>query len=290
MHKSEWCVIGESVRGASHIRNDLPNQDDIKWHPGFGSGLPVILAVSDGHGSQKCFRSNKGAGFAVETAVKTIKDFVESQTDMNNFTITKSIAEEQLPKQIVRKWIAAVKSDIEKNPFSDKESEILKGKDTLAYGATLLAVLVTSSFIIYLQLGDGDVLTVWENVERPVPEDDRLFGNETTSLCTKDAWRDFRFCFQVIVDSPPKLILLATDGYANSFKTDASFMKVGSDIWHIIESVGPDFVSSNLENWLNEASEAGSGDDITVGLIFQSVLKDTVEGEDHIPLWIACPV
>jgi len=265
-------VTGASVRGASHIRSGLPNQDEMKiWQPPrSGSGLPVILTLSDGHGSQKSFRSRTGAYFAVHAAVETIKEFIESQSDVSNFTRVKRIAEEQLPKELARRWKAKVISDIEKSPFSSEQSELLKGKDSLvAYGATLLAVLLTSEFIMYWQIGDGDILTVSEKgeVERPMPKDERLFANETTSLCTKDAWRDFRFCFQPVLDSPPKLILLATDGYANSFGTDESFLKVASDILEIIQTEGFNFVCKNLQDWLKEASESGSGDDITVGLI-----------------------
>jgi len=243
----------------------------MKWYqPRSGSGLPIVMAISDGHGSQKSFRSQSGAYFAVHVAVEIIKEFIESQADVSNFTRVKRIAEEQLPKELVRRWKAKVLSDIETKPFSVEESERRKEKDdVIAYGATLLAVLVTSNFIIYWQIGDGDILTLLDNgeIERPIPKDERLFANETTSLCAKDAWRDFRFCFQPILDSPPLLILLATDGYANSFGTDESFLKVASDLFEIIQEEGFHFVHRNLQDWLKEASESGSGDDITVGLI-----------------------
>ncbi|MCP4113305.1 MAG: protein phosphatase 2C domain-containing protein [Desulfobacteraceae bacterium] len=271
MHKPAWRVTSASVRGALHIRNKMPNQDAVKQFPGSGSRLPIILAVSDGHGGQKSFRSCRGARLAVHIAISTIKDFVRSQQNTRSFTIFKRIAEEQIPRELERRWKSAVNSDLERNPFSEKESEIIQTNNSiLAYGATLMSVLVTRRFIIYLQIGDGDILTVWGDgkiIDRPVPNDDRLFANETTSLCTKDAWRDFRVRFQPIHKLPPKLILVATDGYSNSFREDESFMKVGSDIWQMICSDGLDYVRENLENWLNETSEAGSGDDITVGLI-----------------------
>jgi len=285
--KMKWHVISDSVRGASHIRNGLPNQDAVIRHPDPDSGLPIIMAVSDGHGSRKSFRSDRGSKFAVETALETIKEFVRCQPG-DNFTGVKRIAEEQIPREIVKRWKQRVMADIR----GCKDLECVDNP-FIAYGATLLTVLVTESFIICFQLGDGDILTVWENdeVERPVPKDDRLFANETTSLCTKEAWRDFRFRFQMIADSPPKLILLATDGYANSFRDDESFMRVGSDIWHIIESEGPDFIRKNLGNWLNEATQAGSGDDITVGLICRQNTDNLREYKHfRIPLWIACPV
>jgi serine/threonine protein phosphatase PrpC len=264
MDNSVWRVIGTSVRGASHIRNGLPNQDGIHWYPGQGKGLPIILAVSDGHGSRKNFRSDRGAGFAVDAAVETMKDFIDRHADTRNLTVIKRIAEERLPKEIVKRWRSAVMSD-----QGDSGNTPDTTDPFIPYGATLLTVLVTPFFIIYLQLGDGDILTIWKNgeVQRSMPKDERLFGNETTSLCTKDPWRDFRFRFCPILNSPPRLILVSTDGYANSFRDDDSFLQVGSDIWDMVQTDGLDFVNQHLENWLNEASAAGSGDDITMGLI-----------------------
>ncbi len=279
-----WHVIGASVRGASHIRHNIPNQDAIAWYPvrsksrsersdvlpDSGSGLPIILAIADGHGSQKSFRSETGADLAVSIAIETVQDFLEHQPAANNFTQIKRIAEEQLPQELVRRWNEAVADHLKQKPFSEEEKKMLNRKnEALAYGATILITLVTDTFTICWQLGDGDILTVWNdgNVERPMPKDERLFANETTSLCAKNAWRDFRFWFQPIVTAPPKLILAATDGYANSFRDDESFLKVGSDIWEMIQTEGLNVVKQQLETWLNEASEAGSGDDITVGII-----------------------
>jgi serine/threonine protein phosphatase PrpC len=66
------------------------------------------------------------------------------------------------------------------------------------------------------------------------------------------------------------MILLSTDGYANSFKDDSGFLKAARDIWEILRFDGKDYVQKHLEEWLNETSEGGSGDDITVGLVFPS--------------------
>jgi len=268
----QWKITGATVRGTSHIRKDLPNQDSILCHPDSGHGLPVILAISDGHGSSKSFRSDKGSCFAVQAAVETISEFlINLHAEIGNFTHIRQIAEEQLPKEIVRRWKTKVKDDLTAAPFSENESAIIdgRGNDDFAYGATLLTIAITESFIVYLQLGDGDILTLWDNgqVEQPIPKDDRLFANETTSLCGKESWRDFRCCFQPIFDISPKLILAATDGYANSFRDEESFLKVAPDIFGLIESEGIDFVETNLKDWLNDASESGSGDDVTVGII-----------------------
>ena len=281
-HESQWRVIGHSVRGASHVRADLPNQDAICWLPESGTGLPLVLAVSDGHGSARCFRSDVGARLAVETATKVTQEFLENLPESLNLSAIKRWAEENLPRAIVHRWKDRVADDIFAHPLPKADLDQLEANEDvtkrrqvvldplLAYGATLLTVLVTESFILYLQLGDGDILTVSDagEVSRPpLPVDARLFANETTSLCSRDAWREFRSHFQVLSGSPPALILVSTDGYANSFRDEAGFLQVGADLLALIREDGLDAVHDSLESWLSEASRNGSGDDITVGIL-----------------------
>jgi len=281
-HDPRWRIVGKSVRGASHVRTGLPNQDAIRWLPESGTGLPLVLAVSDGHGSAKCFRSNVGAGLAVNAATEIIQEFLESLSEPPGFSAIKRWAEENLPREIVRRWRGAIADHVFAHPMTDAERERLGAKvdvgqrrqvaldPVLTYGATLLTILVAESFILYLQLGDGDILTVSETGEvskAPLPADERLFANETTSLCSRDAWREFRTHFQVLSGSPPALILVSTDGYANSFRDEAGFLQVGADILEMIRSDGLDTVDKGLETWLTEASQDGSGDDITLAII-----------------------
>ncbi|HYG09294.1 MAG TPA: PP2C family serine/threonine-protein phosphatase [Pyrinomonadaceae bacterium] len=280
-HTARWRVVGRSVRGAAHERAGMPNQDAIHWLPESSAGLPLILTVADGHGSRRSFRSATGARLAVETAAQVINDFLLGQTQTENLSATKRAAEEWLPVALVRSWLAAVASHLAAHPFSADElsppatdgaelsGESSQANSRVAYGTTLLAVAVTVDFILYLQLGDGEILTVSSDgeVSSPLPKDRRLFANETTSMCSQDAWRDFRVCFQFVSNTPPPLILLSTDGYPNSFRDEDGFRKVGSDILEMIRDGGLDMVNDHLEGWLAESTYAGSGDDVTLGLI-----------------------
>jgi hypothetical protein len=283
MHKSKWGVIGQSIRGAQHEWSDLPNQDAIRWILESGKDSPLILAVADGHGSIESFRSDIGAELAVNTSIKVVQNFLASLPKVDNLLNSKYWAEEKLSQEIVRKWRNAVADNLSVNPFRISELdkiEAARGPDkrrrvifepTLAYGSTVITVLVTRSFIVYLQLGDGEIVAVSETgeVTRPLPADSRLFANETTSLCTQNAWRDFRVYFQPIFDKPPALILVSTDGYPNSFCDDASFLRVGTDILEIVRTEGISVIDKNLKSWLTEASQNGSGDDVTLGIIYR---------------------
>jgi serine/threonine protein phosphatase PrpC len=284
-HSLEWRVVGASVRGASHERSGLPNQDAIKWVPPSGGGASVAVAVSDGHGSAKSFRSARGSQIAVATATGEVQDLLAAHSALGLSAIKREI-EERLPQRLVRNWAAGVNADLEGEPFSEAELEQLAQKDgpsaqrsveknpLLAYGATLLTAVVAPTFMAFVQLGDGDILVVTDTgrVSRPLATDARLFANETTSLCMVDAWKDFRVGFQVVDEGKaPALVLLSTDGYANSFRDDESFLKVGSDILEMIRADGLDKVAQDLANWLGEASRVGSGDDITLGVAHRTI-------------------
>jgi hypothetical protein len=189
---------------------------------------------------------------------------------------------ELLPGILVEHWRQLVKEHLADNPISAHElakleeargpgeRQSVETDPSICYGTTVLATLITQQYILYLQLGDGDILCVSDEGEvgRPLAGDPKLIANETTSLCLPTAARDFRFGLEPIADKPA-LIMLSTDGYANSFVNDAAFRKVGSDILQIIRKEGVKTVSDNLERWLSEASKFGSGDDITVGLVYR---------------------
>src|SRR5690349_7667193 len=261
---NRWQVAGQSVRGAAHERNGLPNQDAIHWASSAESS--IVLAVADGHGSARYSRSHIGACLAVESSTQLVQEFLESQADTSNLSLIKDATEEWLPRALVRKWVEQVNEHLNSDPLGANEME----SGVIAYGSTLLVTAVTEQFVFYLQLGDGEILTVSESgeVARPLTKDDRLFGNETTSLCAPDAWRDFRVSFQPLTHSHPALILLSTDGYPHSFRDESGFFKVGSDILNMIREHGLAMVKDNLAGWLSDSTRAGSGDDVTLGILY----------------------
>lgn len=275
-----WRVLGRSVRGAAHLRSGAPNQDAIDWLT-TGEGPPLALAVADGHGSPKSFRSERGARLAVEAVLAECAALVHMPPAEARPSAVKRMAEEHLPRLLVRRWNAAVDEALAAEPFTADELEALERKEgtrarvwveenpRMAYGATVLATVVAPQFLFHLQLGDGDILCVSERGEatRPIDRDPRHLGNQTTSLCSPLAEREVRIAFQMRSSPTPALIFLATDGYANSFRDDAAFLQVGTDLLALLREDGVDSVEASLEGWLTDASAMGSGDDITLGLL-----------------------
>jgi serine/threonine protein phosphatase PrpC len=279
----EWRVIGETVPGASHLRAGTRNQDAILQIRESSVGLPLILSISDGHGSDKCFRSERGSWFAVGVGAEVLRETLQGISPGTDAAQFGRSLRETLPAQVARRWNEAVAADLARAPLTKEELDRLESKDglrarqtvearpALAYGATTLTVALTNSLVIYLQLGDGEIITVSETgeVTQPLPADERLLANETTSLCSEAAAQDFRYACQPLNDPPPALILLTTDGYANSFTDEAGFLKVGSDILELLRRDGFDAVNRSVKGWLEEATQLGSGDDCTLGLILR---------------------
>ena len=278
-----WCVLGASARGASHIRNDLPNQDAIGFEPESGTGPPIRLAVADGHGSPKSFRSDIGAKFAVASALSVLQDFLEKLPSRPNLEATRRKLQEDVPRKIDEKWKAKVERHFQENPFLPEELDkageenspgrnSVEANHVIAYGATILAMLVHELFLACLQLGDGDILLVYDSgvTVRPMDDDERLFANETTSLSAKDCWQDFRIYFQATDTGPPAMVIAATDGYANSFSSETGFWELGNDYLTLLRTQGLKKVETVLPEWLSETSQDGSGDDITMGILCRS--------------------
>jgi serine/threonine protein phosphatase PrpC len=290
-----WRCQGASILGASHQRSGLPNQDAIYWQPESGSGAEVVLAVSDGHGSAKSFRSDRGSHFAVQVAAAEVSQFLglrlshpPTPGSLEYGLTSPEGIEQELPRQIVTAWRDRVAQDLVKQPISEPEWATLEAKlgaagiqavresPHLAYGATLLAVVVTEGFILYLQLGDGDILCVnaQGQTSRPLAKDPRLIANETTSLSGQKAWQDLQVHWVPITNDLPALILVSTDGYGNAFSSEANFLKIGPDYQQMIQTQGLASVVDQLPAILEDASSRGSGDDVTLGILCQNSALD----------------
>ena len=278
-----WWITGKSVRGAAHRRRDIPNQDALNWTPLEDRRPPVLVALADGHGGEKSFRSDVGARIAVNVALDALGELVEARRrndDEDNLTFVNRFCHEYIPRKIWTYWRRAVDEELERTPFEKSElalvfpdnppeNPIRDERRFRPFGSTLVAALFTDEFFFFLQLGDGDAIVVDDRaVATRVFDDPPTLGEETHSLCGEEAWKRTKCRFQKISDQPPVLTLLATDGYSKSFVNDEAFLQVGTDLLKIVRKQGVDYVDHNLETWLSEASSDGSGDDATAALIY----------------------
>ncbi len=123
--------------------------------------------------------------------------------------------------------------------------------------------------LLYLQLGDGEILSVTAQgtTTRPLPPDDRLIANQTTSLCQPEAWRDFRSAW--VTERGAPLAGPALDRWLcqllplrrRFFEDRAGLPGDYSRARHL-----PPWPKNCLPS-LTEATQQGSGDDITLAIL-----------------------
>lgn len=74
------------VKGATHVRNQMPCQDNKRIVE--ISDKIAIIAVADGHGSSKCPRSDRGSMIAVNSFYEVMKNYLkvygEDETGLSN--------------------------------------------------------------------------------------------------------------------------------------------------------------------------------------------------------------
>lgn len=262
-------LYGESVKGATHVRNGAPLQDSYRIER--VSDEVSIISVADGHGSEKCPRSKNGSQIAVNVFCKVMKEYWQKYEQQPESLITWLNREGELrfAQNICEEWQRRVRKS-----FNDSKSEKPldeNGKtDWKAvyklYGTTLLGMMITPSYIFAFQLGDGDIQLVDQQGVSAVVETEKILGTETHSLSKMDAWRK---AVSVVrrreaVDGLPYMYMLSTDGFANSYLTEEDFAKTCREYFEMIREHGFEEVCSNLGKWLYETSELGCGDDTTV--------------------------
>ncbi len=265
-----WMAVSASVRGASHDRTGLPNQDAhaIRLVDGPAGGL--VVAVADGHGGARYVRSGTGSAFAVDVACDLGTTFIKHRGGSGTDALVQT-AETSLVPGIVEAWRRLVRADLEAHPLTKDELERsgdLGEGSFLVYGSTLLVALVWGDSMLVMQLGDGDLVVVFESrvVDQPVPDDPRLVAGETTSLGLPDAVDSFRLAAIDLQRDPVALVLLSTDGYGNSFADPDWPTDVGLDLLERVRREGLDNVGRALPAWLAESALAG-GDDVTMALV-----------------------
>lgn len=261
-------VFGESVQGASHIRNGRECQDSLKKVE--KDEDTVILAVADGHGSDACPYSKTGSYVAVNVFCKILGDYLETYAGRPEILLTflKREGDTKVAQAIDAEWkrrILKIHVKCKREMIADAEGNKDKASIYKMYGSTLLGLVITKDFLFAFQLGDGDIVKVSEAGVQNIIEADKILGTETHSLSKAESWKKAITFMKKQEENErlPVMYMLSSDGMANSFKNDDEFKKTCNDYFALLNEHGAKAVSDNLKTWLNETSELGCGDDIT---------------------------
>jgi len=260
-----WLTTSASLKGSSHGA-DSPNQDAVRVEVVRDeSGRSTwIAAVADGHGGSRYVRSDVGARTAVDVAIAKVTELLAAGRGEDPDLLRGAAP------LMVDAWRAAVLAHVAAHPFMESETAkagaSVSDSPVLAYGATLLVAVVNDAGVRLSQIGDGDALVRTHGFAvRPIPGDARLIANETTSLCLDSAATDFRFA-ELPSTAEVDLVLLASDGYGNSFAAQDWWHTLVGDVAWYVDVHGFDEFSKHLPDWLAESALVG-GDDVTTAVL-----------------------
>ena len=269
-------ICGESVKGATHERNGLPLQDSKRIEE--VSDHITILSVADGHGSDKCPRSDRGSLMAVNAFCDVMKKYLhgygQTQEGMAELvTVLNREGVTRFAQDVCDEWQVRVKQSFYKN----KDSSLIEADGHInwdgvysLYGTTLLGMLITDTFVFSFQIGDGDITVITNDDISSLVEPEKFLGTETHSLSKADAWRKSVASVRRkdVESDQPYLYMLSTDGFVNSYASDEDFKKTCRDYYNMIGKYGFAAIKGNLAKWLKETSELGCGDDVTVVMAY----------------------
>ncbi len=266
-------VLGESVRGASHIRSGTECQDSKKVLD-LENGIHII-AIADGHGSKACPYSKTGSTIAVNVFCNLLENICQSYNENweSLFSFLNREGEAKIAQEIDMEWkkrVLKIHSDNKRNYELTEDGEKDKKKIINQYGTTLVGIVITPLFVFAFQIGDGDIVIVNKTGVLPFIESEKILGVETHSLSKADSWQKALSSVRKLdtFGEYPLLFMLSTDGFSNSYKNDEEYRKTCSDYYEMLNTYGTNAIKLELKKWLKETSEMGCGDDITLQITY----------------------
>ncbi|MFJ9862729.1 protein phosphatase 2C domain-containing protein [Streptomyces sp. NPDC101165] len=280
-----WETLADSVQGVNKRRN----QD---WYEcrGTGSGEdPLILAVADGHGSAVHARSELGARFAVDRFVGLAAHFGRAAHDCHEpgrLARLMTYARDDFPRALVHEWRQAALGHWDRNrPVVEEASREPGPEEKLVlYGTTLIGAVLTPWLFVSWQLGDGDLAVVEHDgtLSRPLAPAEEDLGDETESLCGREAWRSVRMHWAPVFEEAraPRLVVLSTDGLSKSFASADGYRAFVAGLAGRLAEEGGTGVRKVLPEWLAQAARY-SGDDTTLAAALRSAQGAVVDDAEQ---------
>ena len=282
----KYYTLACSHVGFSHTKTGTPCQDytskvdEEDFH---------ILTVSDGHGSSNFVRSDRGSRFACEAAEAAMRQFA-AEIDPAELTADRRRYEAllMLCKNILLRWDEAIKADVAEHPFTEMEvaqvsdkyrDAYLQGERIEhAYGATLIAVLLTKDYMLALRNGDGECVVIDPKGElsTPIPWNEKCEASVVTSLCDKNAIMDFRFHYTTEL---PAAVFIGSDGIDNSYPKTEDLYTLYCNICTEAVANGIETARTDIIDFLPTLTEKGSQDDVSIAAILDRELLPQVNDE-----------
>lgn len=305
---AHWTKIGDpgggvlltgSVTGASHRDQGKPCQDASLAGVHFYKGHPyALLAVADGHGSERYTRSQFGAHFAVQAAAEAaarwmlfaVECYEQSPEDW--FANARNDFGARFARMLRQSWERNVTEHLAAYPLAEAEQQHASGPN--AYGTTIALALVFRDQVFVGAIGDSTVLLVCETAGGVVAEDllagapSEALGLATHSLASAAAashWQHRVLCLGEV-----RLLCAVTDGFTDSLADPA---RTVAKLYGDTQAKGLDWLREKWPEFLERLTEQGVGDDIATVLYFppplgRSGLQPTTDAAGDSPLLRGC--
>ena len=276
-------VIGKSVQGASHKHVDKECQDNNKFLI-LDDGT-CIMAVADGHGSDSCPYSKTGSQTAVNVFCKVLNEYRDNFLEHTDqlMTFLNREGDTKVAQTICNEWknrILRIHRMLKRDFPVDENGEKDEKAVLRQYGTTLIGLMICDEFLFAFQIGDGDIVHVDDNSVEHLIQGEHILGIETHSLSRDKAWeKAFTVVRRIDTIQYPCAFMLSTDGFANSYPTAEAFQNACGEYYQMLKEHGPEAIQANLDDWLDETSRLGCGDDITW---LCTLLEESEEDKDDI--------
>ena len=263
---SSWQLLACSSRvGAEHRRRGVPGQDNVaRWAGTSGDGAAVrVLALADGHGHQRHWRSGVGSSLACGVAVDTLRSWLTQlelwQSGPEHLPRLQHHIAMELTQRIHRRWLAAVR----------RHSGVAQEVHAEPYGCTLAVLALTPRWWAVCGLGDWDLVGVNAVGQALLlsEEPPLAAGLEiTASLCQSDAAAVMAARTQLRpLAGAPMALLLSSDGVRKSCGATADYLAWAAALLARLSDLPPDQqLDPSLDQKLDQLSARGTGDDMSV--------------------------
>ena len=254
--KHLWRVAAATAVGASHLRDNTPNQDAVAFRlVELGDGQVAIVAVADGAGSAP--RSDEGSKIAVNAAVTTIADGINKHPA--------AAFGEHLAESLVRNAIEGAKDAVVRHA-----RRLNVSPHELA--STLIVAFASDSLVTAAQVGDGAVIAfnMDGGAKTLCAAHTGEYANETTFITSRSKPHEIASVGHASGYEYDRMALI-TDGLQNlalKMPEREAFLGFWEPMLNdLAQTDEPEAVSERFHAFISgERVQSRTGDDVTIAI------------------------
>ena len=249
----KFSVFTKSVTGYKNEVKNKSSQDSLKYEK-IKNGL--ICVIADGHSGEFFTASHKGSKFACEASIDILKKYIDK--DINEMKLL--LQEKTLQIEICNKWRDLVKKDMKVN------LPMVFRYNYFKYGTTLLVVMIKDDYVLYLKLGDGDILVKQDDsIKKIFPP---YKTNIVDCLAEEKAYEKMIYKIEKYEKNISNIIIYS-DGFENSFvSTEKMIDEINNTLVNYNKNIFSKMkLEKSYEKYLSDLSKIGSLDDISIVFI-----------------------